>query len=413
MPTPRSYEASHPWITFVADLTGLSFHTWLLLGEASARSGHVGRALLRPDVAEDLLRVYLVRGALASTAIEGNTLSEEEARLVADGSLRLPPSREYLGQEINNVIGAFNEIRAEVFDHDGEPDGDVPITVEQIKRWNRQALADLEVGEDVVPGEIRTHSVVVGTYRGAPAGDCEHLLERLCAWLNAGDFSSDDPRLRAPLAIVKAVFAHLYLAWIHPFGDGNGRTARLLELQILLSSGFAIPTTQLLSNHYNATRTEYYRQLDLASRSQSPIDFVHYAVEGFVDELYAQLDRIWSMQYADRWEQFLYESFGEVRTDSERRRLRLVKDLSRASIVGDGSLGPLPRLRSVPRHEIRHLSPQLAELYAGKTERTLSRDLEELIERDLIWRSDDGYRPASDRVLAFMPPARGREGLTI
>jgi len=43
----------------------------------------------------------------------------------------------------------------------------------------------------------------------------------------------------------------------------------------------------------------------------------------------------------------------------------------------------------------------------------LSRDLEELLDRGLLGRSDDGYRPISDRVLAFMPPARGREGLAI
>ena len=79
---------------------------------------------------------------------------------------------------------------------------------------------------------------------------------------------------------MKAVVAHLYIAWIHPFGDGNGRTARLLELQILLGAGFPVPTCQLLSNHYNQTRTEYYRELDLASHRRSPTEFLVYALEG-------------------------------------------------------------------------------------------------------------------------------------
>jgi Fic family protein len=400
----RTYEASHPWLTFSANLKGVSYRSWLLLGEAASKSAHVRWSLLRPDVAHRLLQVYLVRGALATTAIEGNTLSEDEARRVVEGSLRLPPSKEYLAQEIRNVLAAFKEIRDQVFDHDGAPHADVPVTVDQIKRWNGLILADLEVGEDVTPGQIRSHSVVVGAYRGAPAEDCEYLLERLCAWLNSGSFP-DEERLRAPLAIVKAVFAHLYLAWIHPFGDGNGRTARLLELQILLSAGFAMPTTQLLSNHYNATRSEYYRQLDIASRTGDPRGFLHYAVEGFVDELHAQIDRIWSMQFADRWEQFVYESFGEIRGESERRRLRLVKDLSRASIVLADGIG-FPEHRPVPRHELRHLSPQLAELYAGKTDRMLTRDLDDLVTRELIARTRDGYIPASYRVLAFMPRAR-------
>ncbi|NOY75701.1 MAG: hypothetical protein GXP32_07900 [Kiritimatiellaeota bacterium] len=33
--------------------------------------------------------------------------------------------------------------------------------------------------------------------------------------------------------------AHVYIAWIHPFGDGNGKTARLMEFYLLLRSGFA------------------------------------------------------------------------------------------------------------------------------------------------------------------------------
>jgi Fic family protein len=402
-----AYERSHPWLTFSLDLRSASYRTWLLLGEAASKCEHVHWALLRPDAADDLLQVYLVRGALATTAIEGNTLSEAQALGVANGTLRLPPSQEYLGREIENILAAFREIRDEVFAAEDTPHADVPLTVEKIKRYNRMILDGLDVEEGVEPGELRTHSVVVGSYRGAPAADCERLLSQLCRWLNSDDFTSEDAQLRIPLAIVKATIAHLYLAWIHPFGDGNGRTARLLELQIMLSSGFAMPTIQLLSNHYNATRTEYYRQLGDASATRSPLGFVHYAVEGFVDELRAQLDRIWSMQYADRWEQLVHQTFGEIRSDPDRRRLRLVKDLSRISIVPADGVG-FPGLVPVPRSELRHLSPQLAELYAGKTERTLTRDLDDLVGRRLILRFDGGYVPASDRVLAFMAPARGR-----
>lgn len=398
---------SHPWLTFRVDLRQATHKTWLLLGEAASKCDHVHWALLRPEAASELLRVYLVRGALATTAIEGNTLSEDQARKIADGELRLPPSQEYLGREIENILAAFNEIRDEVFEHDEEFDTEVPLSVDKIKHYNRLILSGLTVEDGVAPGEIRTHSVVVGNYRGAPAADCEALLSQLCSWLNSDDFRSDDEQMTIPLAIVKAVVAHLYLAWIHPFGDGNGRTARLLELQILLSAGLAMPVTQLLSNHYNATRSEYYRQLANASSTSSPLAFLHYAVEGLVDELRAQLDRIWCMQYVDRWEQFVYETFGEIRTESERRRLRLVKDISRASIVPADGVG-LPWLEPVSRQSLRHLSAQLAEFYAGKTERTLSRDLEDLIDRDLIRRGEGGYVPASDRVLAFMPHARGR-----
>ncbi len=57
--------------------------------------------------------------------------------------------------------------------------------------------------------------------------------------------------------VLKAIVAHLYIAWIHPFGDGNGRTARMVEFKICLSSGIAVPAGHLLSNHYNETREAY------------------------------------------------------------------------------------------------------------------------------------------------------------
>ncbi len=407
MTSIREYERTHPWLTFDVDLKQASYRLWLLLGEATSKSDHVRRALLRPEVADELQKVFLVKGALATTAIEGNTLSEEEARQVFEDELRLPPSKQYLAQEIRNVLDAIDHIRDEIL-----PDAsDADLTVEKIKLYNRFVLDGLEVEDDVAPGEIREHSVVVGRYRGAPAQDCEYLLARLCEWLNSDAFDApeDHPELAPPLAILKAVLAHLYLTWIHPFGDGNGRTARLLEVHILLASRFPQPVTQLLSNHYNHTRSEYYRQLDRTSR-EGPNGFLLYATQGFVEELRGQLDRIWSMQYIDRWEQYIHQQFGETSTDSQRRQLRLVKDLTKASIEMVPH-HPLPSLQPIPRGQLRRLSPALAEAYAHKTERTLSRDLNALERMGLIWRTDEGWWPNSDSVLGFMPSqARARGG---
>ena len=61
----------------------------------------------------------------------------------------------------------------------------------------------------------------------------------MCDWLDGPGFSGDGAT-RVPVAIIKASLVHLYLAWIHPFGDGNGRTARLCEFLVLVTSG--VPT---------------------------------------------------------------------------------------------------------------------------------------------------------------------------
>lgn len=394
MSPARTYRDTHPHIEFGLDLRRLSPATWVLLGEAKSKSLHVGRSLLSPTAAQELLSVYLAKGFLATTAIEGNTLSEEEVRRILDHTLELPPSREYLEKEIDNVLQAYNVVREEVL-----ADRASQFTVARLCEHNRMILDGLAVEDGVVPGRIRTHSVVVGPYRAAPAEDAEHLLERLCDWLNGSEFNAPDeqPELAAPLAIVKAVLAHLYLAWIHPFGDGNGRTARLLELQILLAAGFPVPTCQLLSNHYNLTRSDYYRHLALSSRGKDGVvSFIHYAVRGFVDQLREQLEVIRKVQFEDRWEQFVYQRLGERRGDTDNRRLHLVLDVSRSCHEAG---------EPVAKRAIPELTPRLAAAYAAKTEKTLTRDLNAIREVGLLRQEGRGWAPADEQIQHLRPPA--------
>jgi Fic family protein len=234
---------------------------WITLGECASKCEHIAGVPLLPETASRLYLVYLAKGALATTAIEGNTLSEQEVLNHLEGKLKLPPSREYLAQEIDNVVRGCNSILAEISSR-RQPD----LDRNRIEELNRIILNKLSLEEGVVPGEVRRHGVTVARYRGAPAEDCAYLLERLCQWLASPDFAPAG-EFSIQTSILKAIVAHLYLAWIHPFGDGNGRTARLVEFQILICSGVPAPAAHLLSNHYNQTRTEYYRQLDHASRS--------------------------------------------------------------------------------------------------------------------------------------------------
>ncbi len=73
----------------------------------------------------------------------------------------------------------------------------------------RACSKTFELEKGVVPGEVRTHSVVVHGYRGAPAEDCDYLLSRLCDWLNSEDFRNDDSAWAYCLAVLRAVIADL------------------------------------------------------------------------------------------------------------------------------------------------------------------------------------------------------------
>lgn len=383
----RKYEDTHPWINFTLDMTRAPYDLWMLLGEIRSKCEHIAGEPLTPEIAHHLNSLYLAKGTAATAAIEGNTLSEEDVLKRIEGDLDLPPSKEYLGVEVDNIVAAYNAIRQRILSG-----GSDQISAEILKEYNSLVLKDLPLEEKVVPGELRTHSVAVGNYLGAPAEDCDYLLERLCNWLNT-DF--DDTSLPPMVSgTLKAIVSHVYIAWIHPFGDGNGRTARLVELQILLSSGVPAPSAQLLSNHYNQTRSEYYRQLDSAHRSGGDVmPFIKYAVQGFIDGLTEELGLIKKQQLEIYWTNYIYEQFRDKTGITATRRRRLALDLSEKD-------------EAVPVHEVRYVSSRIAEAYAGKTEKTVHNDIDALVRMKIFYKTPKGVTANRELMLSFLPPVK-------
>ena len=72
---------------------------------------------------------------MATTAIEGNTLTESEVIKHLEGKLKLPPSKEYLAKEIDNIIAACDKIATDILIHNR-----AEISVDQIKKYNRLYL---------------------------------------------------------------------------------------------------------------------------------------------------------------------------------------------------------------------------------------------------------------------------------
>lgn len=391
MTSSKTYQRTHPWLTFNLDLQRASYKLWIALGEVQSKCEHIAGVPLQPKTERYLHQVFLAKGALATTAIEGNTLSEDEVMRHLDGKLRLPPSKEYLAQEVDNIIDVCNDILKRITQEEASE-----ISPYAIADFDRSVLRGLSLPEGVVAGEIRTYEVSVGKYQGAPAKDCAELLEKLCAWLNGPGFLAPTG-FEIIYGVLKAVVAHLYLAWIHPFGDGNGRTARLVEYQMLVAAGVPSPAAHLLSNHYNQTRQEYYRQLQLASESASGVlSFAEYAVQGFVDGLREQLDVVRAQQWNVAWRDYVHEHFAEHPTDSEvrRRRRNLLLDLSTRT-------EPVPTLAELP-----DISFRVAQSYAKKSGRTLARDMDALIEEGLVLKFADGYIANKSLILAFLPARR-------
>ena len=385
----HAYQESHPWITFsAADLNKLPPAAWMAMGEAWAMCRQFAGTPVQPETAKRLYEVALVKGVQATTAIEGNTLTEEQISGILKGTYTAPPSRAYQEREVRNVINALNSIADQIVDDEG-----LQITRELICDYNRQVLMRTEHDTDAVPGKVRRHLVGVGKYRGAPAEDCDYLLHRLAEWLESDTFRSDDPMIAFALAVARAVCAHLYIAWIHPFGDGNGRTARLLEFVVLARTGMIpLSAAHLLSNHYNLTRDQYQRELASSSRRNSITGFVIYATQGLIDGLREQAELVRGHQMRVTWINYVHETMSKFPPSPTRTRQR--------SLVL-----ALPSGKTVTRAALPGLTPEVAVAYARVGPRTLSRDLNRLAKAGLVVREGRAWKSNEDIIRAFLPPS--------
>ena len=363
----------------------LSPRVYYRLGQCEAIISAISETPLKPEHHARLLHVSLIKGAQATTAIEGNTLSDEEIAKISEGE-PLPPSKEYQKIEVRNILDAMNELLDEVVTHHKES----AITPELLKRFHTMVGKNLGQHLDAVPGRFRKDPRVVGTYKCPDHADVPRLVEQLCHWLRT-EFRYPSGDQSFPEAVLEAIIAHVYIEWIHPFGDGNGRTGRLVEFFILLRAGNPDVSSHILSNFYNFTRPEYYRQLELAGKSGELTGFIEYAVQGFRDGLIETLKRVQDYQFETAWLRYIYDKFAEEKYRKEvfKRRRSLMLDLP----VGE----------SLTVDQIAEVSPRVAKGYANVTRQTIVNDLTVLVEMNLLGKDENRYTPRSE---ALQMPSR-------
>lgn len=375
----------YPWISFRVNLKELPFTIWMLLGQCVSKCEHIKKIPLMPSVSKELHKVYLVKGVAATTAIEGNTLTEEQVRDILEKKAKIESSKKYLQQEVENILEACHLIGRNI----KTPEHRI-TNKELLCELNKLVLKNVPVEEWVEPGVYRRRQVVVGSYRAPDASDVPALMQCFCEWINeSGVNESGLDKITA--AILKAIAAHLYFVLIHPFGDGNGRTARLIEFMILLLSGALSPAAHLLSNHYNLTRAEYYRQLDKVSRTGGDVrDFFAYAIQGFRDGLQDVIDFIIEQVQMVSWEHYVFERFRELpKNDALRRQRDILIQLSRQA-------------KPLTRKEFEQLTAKIY-LDEGKTKNSFTRDLSSLLKTDLIKETDGKFAPNVHLILNKLP----------
>ena len=356
------------------------------IGQCDAIVQAISRIPVQPEFQRELLNVSLTKGAQATTAIEGNSLTEAEVERVAQGA-SLPPSKEYQEREVRNILDAMNELLRAV-----ASDGQVPLISEElIRSFHRMVGRELGEHFDAVPSQFRTDERIVGPYKCPRAEHVQELVRRLCEWLPR-EFVFPSGQQTFAQAVVQAVVTHVYIEWIHPFGDGNGRTGRLLEFYILLLAGNPDIGSHILSNHYNETRPEYYRQLDRASKERDLTSFLRYALQGYLDGLTAVLERVLDNSLKVAWRHLVYDRFADrayhKKTVFKRRRALALA---------------LPPGQPLSVREIALVTPELTRQYAVVSSRTLLRDVEELQEMDLVVEKNGAYEINLGLLRSLMP----------
>ncbi len=393
---------SHEFIRFPPYEIRLTPSLLMLLGEIQAELNQIAKIPISPQEQHRLKVLYFARAVHSTTAIEGNTLSEDEVLQIVEDIDSSTPSKNYDEQEVRNVIETLNAIIQDLLDGNS-----APYSLTLLNSFHRQLISETGTPNcsDEEIGDLRKHSVTVGRYLGPPASECREFVTKLCEWLNEDtSIPAGLERYDLTWQIVRAIIAHIYFAWIHPYCDGNGRMARLIEFRLAFAAGVPDFAAHLFSNVYNRRRSKYVALLQESHGEYSDgkysscadiQSFVEWALECYRHELHEQALYIYSSQVTVIWHDYIFSSFPEKLSNAQRRRRRLALDLTH------------PEFQEPVRiRDIRTLSPAVAVAYADESDQTIRNDLNVLMDMGLVQRADGGFRPNTDILTGFFAKSR-------
>ena len=217
-----------------------------------------------------------------STQIEGNRLTLPEVREVLQGGKF--PGRERDETEVRNHYRAFEYM--ERIAGENSPLTEVEIkSLHALVLFGRAKASPYREQQNVIRDSASGRIV----YLPPESGDVPELMQALVLWVNT---ELEVGQLPAPII---AGIAHYQFATIHPYLDGNGRTARLLTTLILRRSGYGLSGIYSLDEHYARNLGAYYEALTIGhhnyyeGREKADItSFVSYFTLGMA-EAFAQI----------------------------------------------------------------------------------------------------------------------------
>jgi len=253
-----------------------------LLTKISASREIILNSPLIPKWEVTLRREAIIHSAHSSTSIEGNRLSLDQVSDLAFGREVMATRKDK--QEVLNYLKVLENL--DKLTEGGE------ITEQGILNIHRMLTADtLENSSDC--GAYRNRYVVVGNrltgeiiFRPPENEEVPGLVRELVEWSNSDEAKELDP-------IITAGVAHYEFVRIHPFVDGNGRTARVLATLVLYLRGFDTKQFFCIDDYYDSDRPTYYSALQsVDQRTLDLTNWLEYFAEGVAVSIDAVKDRV-------------------------------------------------------------------------------------------------------------------------
>jgi len=243
-----------------------------LIEEIAALRTRVSAATVQVAWIPRLQQDARVRNTHSSTAIEGNPLTQEQVRELAEGR-EVPAIADRSRREVLNYFAGLRYIETHAARR--------RVSHRDVTRLH--LIAARGVMDQGREGEYRRIQVWVGNHKPPPPERVEELMSALIEWWNgpARDWSP----------VISSAVLHYRFEEIHPFGDGNGRVGRLLSLWELYRRGFDSHHIFSVDEYFWQDRPRYYEELDAVRKRRGDLSgWLEYCAEG----LRLTLERVWT-----------------------------------------------------------------------------------------------------------------------
>ncbi|MFC1541320.1 Fic family protein [Candidatus Latescibacterota bacterium] len=330
---------------------------------AEKRYAKYDEHLLFPEIGSQLEEDFRRKSIHGTVAIEGNPLTEAEVGIV----LKNKDKKSVINstdQEVLNIDRAYEMLDAKA--------GQIIISENDITSFHCMIMQDID---NNIAGKYRNRRVKVGDI--AHGGvytppirnkDIKLLMKEFINFINSPEVLELNP-------VVRGALGHYHLALIHPFEDGNGRMARIIEALIMTLSNMKY-MPKLLSYHYNLDIDGYYKSFSKTEKSKSRdiTDFLMFVCITVYESLFFAGNKILEHVFDNTLKSYFLALWKEHSIDQRQYELMQILLKNSEEITFKELLTKLP----------------YSLLYRNLTDRTARRDILKLIKLNLIYLSGDG-----------------------